>query len=144
MAPRTRPREQGSFEIRNTGAKIARGIEIEIIGFGDDDTFHAYYLTRPGSPKVIRDGDSIRIRFESSTRLTAHALSQSTFVRISGMDKKVQPFIWELAMFSAGGCDRFHLELSTQKVAAAYRWLVAKDEFSDELVTDDWLAHVQG
>lgn len=96
-----------------------------------------------GSPKVIRNGDSIRIRLESSPRLAAHALSQSAFVRISGTDKREQPFIWELAMFCAGGCDRFHHELSAQPVAAAYRWLVAKNEFSDKLVADDWLAHVQ-
>ena len=135
--PTKRKREGGSFEIRNVGDKIVRGIEIELTGFGDGDTFQAYYLTRFGSPTVIRTGNSLRIRFESSCRRNAHALSQSTFARVSGTDSCEPPFIWELALYCGNWCDRFFLELNTQKVNATYRWLIAKNEYSEELIADD-------
>lgn len=135
--PQKRKHEDGSFEIRNVGDKNIRGIEIELNGFGDGDTFQAYYLTRLGSPTVIRTENSLRIRFESSCQRNVHTLSQSTFAQVSGTNTSEPPFVWELALYCGNWCDRFILELNTQKVNATYRWLVVKNEFSEELLADD-------
>jgi hypothetical protein len=136
----TRTCDHGAFEIRNMGNKSVRGIEIELTDFSDKDTFSAFYRNQTGAPRVIRSATSIRIQFESSCRMRAHALSQSTYARVSGTDNLEAPFIWELAMISGSWCDRFILELSTQNVKASYRWLLAKDGNSEELVVDETLA----
>ena len=135
-------RDHEAFEIRNVSGKTARGIEIEVTGFGEEDVFQAYYLSRYGAPGVSRTPGALRVCFESHCRMPAQALSHSTTVRARASTRASQPFVWELALFGGSGSDRFCLELSTLNVVATYRWLIATDESVETLVADDAPAHV--
>jgi hypothetical protein len=135
------PHAQATFEIRNAGEQTARGIEIELMGLGTNDAFQAYYLNRPGAPQVTKTPRSVQLRFESLGRIPTHALSQ-TAARAPAARKASQPFVWELALFCAGGSDRFCLELSTLEIVVSYRWLVAREEHADLLRADEVPAYV--
>ena len=139
--PRLR-REHEAFEIRNVTGKAARGVEIELTGFGAGDVFQAYYLNRHGVPHVTRTCGSIRIYFESLCRMSTQSFSHSTTVRARASTRASQPFVWELALFGGGGNDRFCLELSTLNVVATYRWLMATSESAETLVAYEVPAHV--
>jgi hypothetical protein len=135
-------RAPDAFEIRNVSGKTARGIEIELSGFGEDDAFQAYYLSRCGAPQIRRTAKSIRVCFESLCRMPAQALSHTTLVRGKASTKASQPFVWEFALFGGGSSDRFCLELSTLDVVATYRWLIATNESVETLVADEAPAYV--
>lgn len=135
-------RDQDVFEIRNVSGRAARGIEIELAGFSEDDVFQAYYLNRHGAPRVSRTSGSVRVCFESLCRMPTQTLSHSTRVRARASTRASQPFVWELALFGGGGNDRFCLELSTLDVVATYRWLIASDESAEPLVAYEVPAHV--
>ena len=135
-------RAAAAFEIHNGSGKTARGVEIEVAGFGAEEVFQAYYLNRCGAPRVTRTSASIRVCFESQCRMPAHALSHTTSVRAKAATPASQPFVWEFALFGGGGSDRFCLELSTLEVVATYRWLIATNESIETLVADEVPAHV--
>ncbi|MEO8103298.1 MAG: hypothetical protein ABI790_12270 [Betaproteobacteria bacterium] len=112
-------------EIRNESGKTARGIEIELAGFGEHDVFRAYYLNRYGSPGVMRTGDLIRVRFESVSRTGVESHSQTSLVQVTKAGDEAPPTVWEFALYGSRGCERFRLEMSTPPVTATYRWLFA-------------------
>ena len=129
------PREHEAVEIRNTTGKAARGVEIELTGFGESDVFQAYYLNRGGAPRVTRTSALIRVCFESLCRTPKQSLSHSTKVQTRASTRASQLFVWELALFGGGGSDRFCLELSTLDISATYRWLISTNESAETLVT---------
>jgi hypothetical protein len=119
-----------AVEIRNASGKVARGIEIELGGFGEMELFRAYYLNRHGSPGVVRADNSIRVRFESLWRTAAQTFSVTDFERAPMLvqrSQRSQPFVWEFSLYGAGASERFCLETSTRNVTASCRWLVATD-----------------
>lgn len=127
-------REQTVFDILNTSGKMAHGIEIELLGIGTNDVFHAFYLNRYGAPGVARSPNTILLRFESLWRTGASTLSLTrhvcTAVAIS------RPYVWEIALLGGGGSERLCLEISTRDVVATYRWLVKKDDTGGSLVAE--------
>lgn len=127
-------REQTVFDILNTSGKMAHGIEIELLGIGEKDVFHVFYLNRYGAPGVARSPNTILLRFESLWRNGANTLSLTrqvcTALAIS------RPYVWEIALLGGGGSERLCLEISTRDVVATYRWLVKKDDTGGSLVAD--------
>lgn len=126
--------EQTAFDILNTSGKIAHGIEIELVGIGAKDVFHAFYLNRYGAPVVARSTNTILLRFESLWRTGANTLSLTKQVRAAVTISR--PYMWEIALLGGGGSERLCLEMSTRDVVATYRWLVKKDETGGSLVVD--------
>ncbi len=112
-------------EIRNESGKTARGIEIELAGFGEHDVFRAYYLNRYGSPGITRSANLICVRFDGDWPAGAESLSQTSLAQMKKAGGEAPPTIWEFALHGSRGCERCRLEMSSTPVSATYRWLFA-------------------
>ena len=113
-----------TLEFENLTRCPAYGIELKLSDMTPAIGYRAFYLNRPGVPDLQYLGNRLIIGYETrwlnDIQLFTQTPSPLPIVTDSGTHHQ-----WEFAFHGHGQCERFGLLMTTPKVEASYRWLVA-------------------